>query len=728
MSDENNNTISHLAELYGISNDYINCTGEYVSIPDELKLLSLRAMGVNANNEKQIDQEITKYQQDDWENLLPPAHVVHRKQVFSVPITMPISRLNNTYKGVMEFESGEKKFFEVKASQLKKLDSKVIKGKEFVRLSIELPKDFPLGYHRLYLKNRSLEAHCLLIVVPETCYEPEAVKQGNKIWGVSTQLYTVRSENNWGIGDFSDLKTLVIKLGRQSADFVGLNPIHSLYPINPEHCSPYSPSSRKFINPLYIDITDIDDFQECEQARQLYDTQNIQTRLQQARDAEYIDYKQVASLKFEFLEILFSHFNQHHWKVKTSRGKAFAKFRKHRGKSLEQHALYEALYEHFNELGNNSWHCWPEPFHSRNSQEVKSFARQHKDRILYYSWLQWLAERQLEEAQLAALEAGMCIGIYRDLAVGVDRNGSDAWNDQEHYCLDISVGAPPDILAPQGQNWGLPPFNPIVLARHHYKPFIEMVRANMSHCGALRIDHVMGLLRLWWCPNEKSADNGVYVNYPLDDMLGIIKLESQRHQCLVFGEDLGTVPEKIQAKLPPARCYSNEVILFSCKGDRFMAAGEYKQQALTCVSNHDIPTLKAWWNCNDLDLRQSLNIYRAEYTQREKEARHKEKVALLNTLKDIDELPWQVDPYDISTMGYSRDIMEKIHYYLAKTASRMVVIQLEDMLELDTPVNVPGTCTEYPNWKRKLTKNLSVFFNTAETKGFLKNFSLIRQA
>ena len=730
MSDLNRKKINLLAELYGITGQYQDWAGNAVQVPDDYKIPMLEAMGVDTSSEKNIDKAIAKQEKDQWESLLPPVQVVHQGQTFSVPMYLPANRRKNTFKGLVELETGQRKALEIKAETLEELECKTLKNKELVKLNVILPEDLPLGYHRLYLKNRNLESHCLLIVVPETCYEPDQLARGEKIWGSSIQLYTVRSHENWGMGDFSDLKNLVTQLGNQGADIVGLNPIHSLYPANPEHCSPYSPSSRKFINPLYIDVTAVDDFAECEKARQQFDTQDFQQRLHQAKTAEYVDYALVASLKFEILETLFAHFNEHHRLAKTSRGKAFDQFRKIRGKGLEQHALYEALYEHFKAIDINSWgwSCWPAEYQKPDSKEVKSFARKHKDRILYYTWLQWLAERQLEEAQLAAVDAEMSVGIYRDLAVGVDRGGSDVWNDREYYCLDASVGAPPDGVAPQGQNWGLPPFNPVTLHNHRYMPFIEMVRANMNHCGALRIDHVMGLLRLWWCPTGKTADYGVYVNYPLDDMLGIIKLESHRHECLIFGEDLGTVPEQIEAKLPPALCYSNEVVLFSCEGERFLPIDQFKSRALTCISNHDIPTLKAWWNCNDLDLRRDLAIYDEERTDSEKTARHSEKVALLRTLKDIGELPWNVNPDDISTMGYTRELMEKIHYYLAKTASRIVVIQLEDMLELDTPVNVPGTSTEYPNWRRRLTQDISELMQEPASQNFLKNISLTRQA
>ena len=340
-----------------------------------------------------------------------------------------------------------------------------------------------------------------------------------------------------------------------------------------------------------------------------------------------------------------------------------------------------------------------------------------------------MADGQLEDVQQAAQQSGMMVGLYRDLAVGVDSGGADVWSDRELYCLDASVGAPPDGVAPQGQNWGLPPFNPEALKASAYQPFIEMVRANMDHCGALRIDHVMGLLRLWWCPNGKTADFGCYVRYPLQDLLGIIKLESQRHQSLVFGEDLGTVPEEISESLPPAKFYSNTVGLFEkLEEDRFTAPVDYPGRTLACMSNHDIPTLNAWWNCLDLDLWRELGTYDEERCEREKNERHAAKVALLNTLADIGELPPGMDPERMETMAFSRELMERLHYYLVRSNALITVIQLEDCMMLDMPVNVPGTCEEYPNWRRRLTSDVADLAQQQGMEQFLKNVNIIRGA
>ena len=729
------NLIDALAELCGIPGHYADAAGNRVTIETEFKINALNAMGFNTSSELEIQASIDNLLRKQWSLLVPLVHVAHIGQSFTLPIQVDEQQRNDTLAGEIVLEDSGLIPLHIDLAALTAIDHLNLDDKERVRLIYPLPDDLPEGYHQLSLTNGSHQQQCRLIVAPPTCYEPgilssEQPGATEKVWGASIQLYTLRSENNWGIGDFSDLKQLATHLGRQGADIIGLNPIHSLYIENPLHCSPYSPSSRNFINPLYIDVTAIPAFHESPTIEQAVARKEFQQKLQNARDSSQVEYDQVAELKLSVLHMIFDHFEKNDYAHQSYRSADFGHFCEEKGKDLSMQATYEALFEHFraNDMNNWGWNCWPSDYHDPQSSFVTAFAKEAKKRIRFYMFLQWLAELQLAEAQQAAVNAGMRVGIYRDLAVGVDRGGADVWAHRNAYVLNASVGAPPDTVAPQGQNWGLPPFNPVQLHEQAYQPFIAMINANMSHCGALRIDHVMGILRLWWCPPDSGADEGVYVTYPLQDLLGIIKLESQRRKCLIFGEDLGTVPAEIESALPQAHCYSNEVVLFSRINDHFLVPENFKKRALTCVSNHDIPTLKAWWNCNDLDLRHQLGIYDYERTEREKIARHSDKLALLKTLQYIGEMPHGINPDDITTLAYSRDLMEKIHYYLGKTASKIVVIQLEDLLQLDTPVNVPGTSSEYRNWSRKLTWNILDIFADKENQTFFRNLGLTRKA
>ncbi|MTI13928.1 4-alpha-glucanotransferase [Sansalvadorimonas verongulae] len=725
--------VEQLANLYGVPSGYIDANGADTEIQTQARVCALNALGLDIKTASKVERAIERFLDQNWSQLIPPVIVQHKGKPFTIPIHLPASRLTDTLKGSITLDNKKAIPLEFKLKELPVLETRATRKKDMAKLNLPLP-DISPGYHQLTLTHRKKEYQCRLIITPSTCYEPDFFDEkcnGNtKIWGCSIQLYTLRSDQNWGIGDFSDLKALAVHLAAQGADVIGLNPIHALFPDNPEHCSPYSPSTKSFINPLYIDVMAIPEFLESTEIQDKVRQESFQSQLKKLQNSDHVDYSQTTELKYTLFRELFAFFQDHHAASKSERFKTFEKFRKSGGANLECYAIYNALYEHFKKEDPDSWGWpfWPKEYQSPEGSKIKSFQRKNKDKIHFYIYLQWLAETQLMEAQQAALKAGMKIGIYRDLAVGVDKNGADVWSQPEGYCLQAGIGAPPDPVAPQGQNWGLPPLNPIVLRGNLYTPFIDTVQSNMASCGALRIDHVMGLLRQWWCPQGGHASDGAYVNFPFQDLLGILKLESHRHKCLVFGEDLGTVPEEIESSLPPAHCYSTKVLMFSNMGEQFKSPEDYKKRALTCISNHDIPTLKAWWQCDDLDLRQQLGIYDSGKTLTEKKARHKEKIALLKTLGDIDEWPWGVDPNDITTLGYSRDLMEKIHYYLAKTASRIVTVQLEDLLEMTTPVNVPGTSDEYPNWKRKLSRTLSDIFEDQGHQAFFKNLTLTRQA
>ena len=330
------------------------------------------------------------------------------------------------------------------------------------------------------------------------------------------------------------------------------------------------------------------------------------------------------------------------------------------------------------------------------------FALRHRDTIDFYQYLQWIADSQLGEAQAAALDAGMTVGLYRDLAVGVSPDGSETWANQRLYVGAATVGAPPDALALRGQDWGLPPLHPKRLEQQSYAEFVHLIRSNMRDCGALRIDHVMGLLRLWWVPSGTEATEGAYVYYPFEDLVGIVALESQRSRCLVIGEDLGTVPDQIRDALPAAGIYSYRVLMFEKDGDGgFRRPSDYPQRALATISTHDLPTLYSFWDGSDIRLRQQLNLYPDEQTANHTiAARGRDRSAILRALEEQGIAGGE--RHEMNTA-----LMCDIHRYIARSASALVMVQPEDWLAMTEAVNVPGTTTAaYPNWRRKLTAGI----------------------
>lgn len=601
-------------------------------------------------------------------------------------------------------------------------------GKLAAGKTLHLPKTLPTGYHQLSLSDGDTQQGCRIIIAPRRCYEPDVLLAGKKLWGATVQLYTLRSEKNWGVGDFGDLKQMVEHIAERGGAFIGLNPIHALYPANPLSASPYSPSSRRWLNVTYIDVSQVAEFIDSEEAQRWWRLPQTRDALHQARSREYVDYSQVMALKSDALKLAWKTFAD--VPQASPRKRDFRLFVELGGQSLYQQGVFDALHVHLRDLdlGLWGWPVWPQTYRDIHSPDVAEFCARYADEIEFYLWLQWLAQEQFSACYQTSVELGMPVGIYRDLAVGVAEGGSETWSDPALYCLNATIGAPPDILGPQGQNWGLPPIDPHVMKDRAYQPFIDLLRANMSQCGALRIDHVMGLLRLWWIPAHEHAGRGAYVRYPLEDLLGVLALESQRHQCMVIGEDLGIVPKEIVASLRDSGVYSYKVLYFEQeKSGVYRAPDHYVTQAMATVTTHDLPTLRGYWEGGDLTLGESLGIYpdptvlttlRAE--------REASKQGLLDALHQHRCVPKSVG-HNAKTLSMTPVLNRGLQRYLADSASALLGLQPEDWLDMDTPVNVPGTNTEYPNWQRKLTRSLEDMFSDPWINRLIKDLDRRRK-
>jgi (1->4)-alpha-D-glucan 1-alpha-D-glucosylmutase len=497
---------------------------------------------------------------------------------------------------------------------------------------------------------------------------------------------------------------------RRGAALVGVNPLHALFPHDPARASPYSPSSRLFLNVLYLDPEQIEDIHECEAARDLLASVAFRSRLDALRAPELIDYAEVAQAKRGVLEQLYASFRSRHLEQGGPRAHAFRVFQQRGGQALELHALFEALQEHFHRLdpGIWGWPAWPQAYRDPASAQVREFAHDNRARVEFYQWLQWQADVQLEGIGQRSLEHQLGVGLYGDLAVSVDRGGAEAWAGQDLYALSASIGAPPDDFNLNGQDWGLPPWIPRRLRAAAYAPFIATLRANMRHTGALRVDHVMGLMRLFWIPPQTGAQQGAYVRYPLDDLLGILALESHRNRCMVIGEDLGTVPDAVRDALRRAGVLSYRLLYFERKpGGEFNAPAEYPTQALVAASTHDLPTLAGFWTGRDLELRARLKLFPSEEVrQQQLLARVQDRARLLAALGREGLLPddGRLDP--AATREFSVQLGRALHLYLARTPSKVLLVQLEDVLGALDQINVPGTTDQYPNWRGRLATEL----------------------
>jgi len=669
--------LNKAATAAGIASSYINAKGQPEAIADATKQRLLAAMG----NPKPVSAAP-----------LPAA------KVFSGTgkLTLPVGGKGD-FHWQLQTESGKPYQGEIAAGE-----------------TLTLPSRLPTGYHQLTLTQGKQQWPCRIIVAPKRCFEPQTLRDGKKLWGACVQLYTVRSETNWGIGDFGDLHMMLDQIADRGGDFIGLNPIHSLYPANPESASPYSPSSRRWLNVIYIDVLQVTDFQQSEAAQRWWQESATQQALSRARDSEWVDYQTVSDLKIAALRLAWQQFSTRDKQDETCAD--FERFITLGGGSLFYQAAYDAMHAAMlkEDAQRWGWPVWPEAYQHADNAAVQTFCQKNQQEVRFWLWLQWLANRQFDQCWQQSQQRNMSIGLYRDLAVGVAEGGAETWCDRELYCLKASVGAPPDILGPLGQNWGLPPMDPHVMAARGYQPFIDLLRANMASCGALRIDHVMSMLRLWWIPYGETADHGAYVYYPVEDLMAILALESQRNQCMVIGEDLGTVPVEIIGKLRDSGVYSWKVLYFEQESaERYRAPDAWPAQSMASATTHDLPTLRGFWSAGDLTLGEELGLYPDKDILRGLyENRQQQRQALLDALHQHGCVPKRLGKRALR-LPMTPELNRGMQRYIADSHSALLGLQPEDWLDMEKPVNVPGTTDQYPNWRRKLSMTLEAMFADA---------------
>jgi 4-alpha-glucanotransferase len=722
--------IDHLVEYRGIESNYTDAWGNPAIINPNTKRKLLGVMGYEVDNQERLEQQVKQSAASSWSSPLDPVQVMLVDNVVQFTLRLPIELVADQYTCQITYESGEvlSHLFEPLDGQL--IDVTHIDEVEFQEYLIIVPGDLPMGYHNLDLiiDDETL-ATMRLIVTPKVCYQPKTLVEGNKVWGLSVQLYCLRSEKNWGVGDFSDLAYLIKEAALNGADFVGLNPIHSLYPANSQACSPYGPSSRRWLNFIYIDVTALEGY-HTEVVQTLVNSHEFQTTLGVARSAELVDYANVIQLKLSALGKVFDCQNKQYLSKNTKVNKIFRAFVAQGGESLKTLAVYDALQEHLAAKGKPSWGwpVFPKEYADFHLPGVAKFAKENAKRVKFFLWLQWQAALQLEKANQVAKEYKMSIGLYRDLAVGVSEGSAEIWGNKELYCTQASVGAPPDVLGPLGQTWGLPPMDPIMLFEQQYQPIIDLFSANMRATGALRIDHVMALLRLWWVTKGDTAKEGGYVYYPVDDLLAILALESHRNQAMVIGEDLGTVPDEIRSKLADNGVYSYRVFFFEQAEDGgFFSPEHYPVQSMSTLTTHDMPTLSGFWHCYDLELGKELGLYPTEEILSVLyKSRHDNKQAILDTLHGHHSIPEYIDN-EVDNVGMSKELNYGMQLHMASGSSALLSLQLEDWLQMEKPVNIPGTFNEYPNWQRKLTRNLEQIFSDTDVKNLALGLTDARQ-
>ena len=681
--------LDRLALQMGIEPQFKDARGRIVATAAETKRLLLGAMGVPADDDAQVLRALEELERATWLQPLPPVQVLQPAAGASaIEVVQPQGTHHIVWRILLE--DGTDRGERVDWASLELCASRELDGRHLERRRLTLPEDLPWGYHRLMLDEGAAAS---LVVSPGRCWLPHEASAGQRLWGIAAQLYLLRSAKDWGIGDFGDLRALAELAVRERADVIGLNPLHAMFQDNPAHASPYSPASRLLLNVLNIEVAAVPEF--AGSAAEMTESAEFQRALAGCREQRDVDYAQVSALKLPVLRKLFDACRD---SPEKARWRQFEAFRRERGEVLERSCLFLALREHFagSEPPRPDWREWPREYQDPASEAVAGFAQSHREAVDFLAWLQWVADEQLAAAARVAADGGMAIGLYRDLAVGADRAGAETWANARAVAGDAQVGAPPDIFNPAGQNWGLPPFQPRALREEGYRSFIELIRANMRHAGGLRIDHVMGLQHLYWVPAGRGPSEGAYVQYPMEDMIGILALESHRQRCLVVGEDLGTVPDGFRERMAEAGILSYRVLFFERDDDgAFLAPADYPTLALAVVGSHDLPTLKGWWQGRDLELKERLGLFPdAGESASQRQARDDERQALLDALHAQALLPGKAEP-DFQALS------QAAHAFLARTPSLLAMAQLDDLTaELD-PVNVPATSDEHPNWRRR---------------------------
>jgi len=526
---------------------------------------------------------------------------------------------------------------------------------------------FGTGVYRVRLVDaRGERDEATLVVAPQRAFGGDF----DRVWIAAVQLYSLRSQSNWGIGDFGDLMAVMRWAAQAGAAGVGLNPLHALFDDHPADCSPYSPSSRLFLNPLYIDVSRAPCFAPDFIA-------DLDQRLATLRQAELVDYRAVAELKWSGLRQAFARFVDHGAPADRV---DFAAFRREGAGTLFRFACFEVLRRRF----AAPWWQWPQQWRQPDDDRLQGL-RDGDDagEIAFVEFLQWVADRQLRRCRELASELGMPVGLYLDVAVGVKSDGFDAWNSPTAIMRDLSVGAPPDLLNTAGQEWGLAVFSAAGLEATLFQPFRDLLTAAMRHAGAIRLDHVLGLSRLYLVPAGHSPAQGVYVRMPLEALLAVIAIESQAHRCVVVGEDLGTVPAGLRERLSETGIWCYRVMVFERDGEgAFLPPDRYATGALVTFNTHDLPTFSGWHSGHDLRVKRDLGLDPGESDE--------ERARSLRRFEQA-----------VAREGRMGGFEQAIGF-LARTPSRLLALALEDLLEVKDQPNIPGTIDQYPNWRRKL--------------------------
>jgi 4-alpha-glucanotransferase len=672
-------SLVELAGRHGVATEFEDWTGRRTPVAEATLVAVLDALDVAAATEEERVAALAGHDRDYWERSLPPTVVARSgvAQPFWVHVTHGDAvglwlRLEDgsVRTGLRQLENNRPPY---------DLDGRLIGEATF-----ELPGDLPIGYHHLHLQVGSFDTSTLVIVSPASLDVPSRLGP-RRSWGLATQLYSVRSQRSWGIGDLTDLAELAVwSASQHGAGFILVNPLHAAAPTTPMEPSPYLPTSRRFVNPMYLRVEAIPEFAYVNQRGRI---RKAHSAIQRHADrSKFVDRDAAWQAKRAALESVYE--------VEWSAGRelSYQAYCVREGRSLDDFATWCALAE---EHGAD-WHQWPQELQHPDSSAVAEYAAANDGAVDFHRWLQWLLDEQLNTAQAAAINAGMDLGVMHDLAVGVDPNGADAWALQDVLALGVTAGAPPDEFNQLGQDWSQPPWRPDQLVEQAYAPFRALVNTVLRHAGGVRIDHIIGLFRLWWIPKGSPPTEGTYVRYDHEAMIGIVALEAHRAGAVVVGEDLGTVEPWVRDYLSERGLFGTSILWFEADRDGDggpLPAERWREYCLSSVTTHDLPPTPGYLAGEHVRLREKLGLLTRPAA--EELASDREQQAA-----------WMAELRRVGLLGDDAGVDEVVlalYRYLGRTPSKLLGLSLADAVGDLRTQNQPGTTDEYPNWRIPLS-------------------------
>jgi 4-alpha-glucanotransferase len=732
--------LTRLVSLKGIETHYQDVWGHIHSVNQETTLKILSAMGCPVEPLEDLKKAVLAEEHRSWRQLTEPALIISigclSEELFfqfptenqgiepvGLPEDLQVQLIIHEENGniTIQYFSHEKLLFKGAAR---------IEDVLYLRGSLPFPKGLPLGYHHIIVSVRQADRHfsqdVKVILCPEKTYLPPTLSGNGKRVGLMISLAGLRSRNNWGVGDFGDLKELVRwAIEGLHVEVVGLLPLHYLSNREPYNISPYYPSSRLYRNPIYLSVPEIEEYEYSPEAKAIMAGSETLNLLNETRNSEKVQFEKVDRLKRKVLKKVFQTFLERHWKAagqETQRQKEFQAYIEREGQWLDHFSVFCALADYFEKENQAlyTWGQWPTPFQAPHSQEVITFKEEHWQEVLFHKYLQWQVEVQLSAVQKLAMKLGSGIGLYHDLALGIDPWGADSWAWRDYTITGVKVGAPPDDFSPKGQDWGFFPPDREKYRQEGYQLFAMEIRKNSRPGGALRIDHILKFSRLFWILEGRPAHEGVYVKYFLEDYLKILALESVRNKTLIIGEDLGTLPDHLREILYKQGVFSYRLFYFEKDETGHLIHPEaYPELALASVSTHDLPPLAGFWAMGDIVLRKNLGLFAEDgqfyqaLSERIKDKRRMiDRLHQLGFLSKEDALTLHAQDEPVVTEGLHRAVLS----YVLATKAKLTVISQEDLFLRKEQLNFPGTITTYPNWSRKMQYTIEELWNDPEVR------------